>query len=142
MPQPRTTTATLRRTPHAIEGVWLPVRLEFAGEAAPELVIARTEVIFCDGKYTTRFGGEASFHGSYTLAPNTPPAAESHALAQATLHIEGARVSENRAIVIRGIYQLVGDRLRMCLSLDGALPTSFATQSGSQRYLGTYRRQK
>lgn len=113
--------------PHAIEGVWAAVRLEYSGESAPDLVIEKTEIIFRNGSYTVRFGGETSFHGSYTVAENT-------------LHITGRRSPGDPALTIRGIYQLAGNRLRICLGMDGLAPETFATKTGSQHYLGTYRR--
>ncbi|AWI08796.1 uncharacterized protein (TIGR03067 family) [Ereboglobus sp. PH5-5] len=113
--------------PHAIEGVWVAVRLEYAGEAAPDMVLEKTEVIFRNGNYTVRFGGETSFDGTYSLT-------ETHIL------IEGRRASDKNSMTLRGIYQLVGNRLRTCLGMDGVAPETFATKPGSQHYLGTYRR--
>ncbi len=114
-------------SPHAIEGTWAAVRLEYAGEAAPDMVLEKTEVVFRDGSYTVRFGGETSFHGSYTISGDT-------------LHIVGRRDPGEPVLAIRGIYQLVGNRLRICLGMDGVAPENFATTTNSQHYLGTYRR--
>lgn len=141
----RATDATPRRTPHAIEGVWEAVRLEFAGETAPDMMLEKTEVVFRDGAYLVLFGGEVSFKGSYALtaiAPGAPgaPGATDKSGAHATLHIEGRRAGERNALVIRGICQLAGNRLRVCLGMDGMSPDAFATKPGSQHYLGTYRR--
>lgn len=113
--------------PHPIEGKWTPVRLEYAGESAPDMMLEKTEVIFAAGAYTVRFGGEPSFQGSYALTENT-------------LHIEGRRAPNEEVMRIRGIYQLAGNRLRVCLGMDGVAPENFSTKPGSQNYLGTYRR--
>jgi len=42
--------------------------------------------------------------------------------------------------VISAIYQLMGDRLRICYALDGTAPLDFKTAPNSRRYLVTYRR--
>lgn len=45
--------------------------------------------------------------------------------------------------VIRAIYELTGDTMRVCYALDGsARPTEFATKEGSPWLLITYQRQK
>ena len=113
--------------PHAIEGAWAAVRLEYAGETAPDMVVEKTEIVFRNGNHTVRFGGETTFHGSYTLTENT-------------LLIEGRRTPDDAPMTIRGIYQLTGNRLRICLGTDGTAPETFATKTGAPHYLGTYRR--
>jgi hypothetical protein len=42
--------------------------------------------------------------------------------------------------VFNGLFQLVGDRLRICYGMDGTAPTGFVSPPGSTHYLATYRR--
>jgi hypothetical protein len=40
------------------------------------------------------------------------------------------------------LYQLAGDRLRVCYGLDGVTPDAMATRARDQRYLATYARKR
>ena len=45
--------------------------------------------------------------------------------------------------VVKAIYELSGDTLRVCYAIDGAeRPTEFATKEGSQVLMLTYKREK
>ena len=57
----------------------------------------------------------------------------------ATFILLGAK-GPNAGRTIPCIYQLAGNRLRVCYGLDGTTPTAFATTAGSPHYLATYRR--
>lgn len=113
-----------------IEGTWQMVRAELAGEAAPELVASRTVVRLEGGKYEVEFGGEVSDRGTYQEDATTE---------QRTLVLAGV-AGPNAGRTIPCIFQLMGDRLRVCYGLDGVLPEAFITRPGEQRYLVTYRR--
>ena len=117
-------------TKPAIEGTWEMVRAECEGEAAPELVVQRTEIELVHGDYRVRFAGRITDRGRFEIdaATNAP---------RLILHgVEGP----NAGRTIPGLFQLKGDRLRVCYGLDGVTPAAFATQPGDQRYLATYRR--
>lgn len=114
----------------ALEGVWAIVKAEFGGEAMPELVAQKTEVELSAGTYVVRFDGVAADRGNYTLG--TTGLHRGMTLAG----VEGP----NAGRTIPAIYQLVGDRLRICYGIDGNPPGGFATTAGSQLYLVTYRR--
>ena len=115
---------------HPIEGLWQPLKAELSGEAAPPMVLERMTLTLRSGRYTVHFGGEVSDQGNFTHG-----AAEPHAL----LTLAGER-GANAGKIIPAIFQLVGDRLRICFGLDGKLPAAFATNSTSRHYLVTYRR--
>ena len=118
---------------HPIEGVWLPVKAEFDGVAAPELVVARTEFTVSAGAYKVRFAGEIHDHGRYELAST----------AEEETHLRIILTSTHREThgrILASIYQLTGNRLRICYGLDGVTPDAFATMLDSRRYLVTYRR--
>lgn len=110
-----------------LHGIWQPVRAELDGEAAPALALERMELVLRDGTYAVSFAGTIHDGGAFT-----------HTDASLTLT---ARVGPHSGRVIPAIYQLVGDRLRVCYGVDGTAPTAFATSANSARYLVTYRRQ-
>jgi uncharacterized protein (TIGR03067 family) len=106
------------------------IRAELAGEIAPELVATNTVVAFTAGVYQVRFDGQETDRGTYEVG----------AIAGTrTLMLRGVAGS-NAGRAIPGIFQLTGDRLRVCYGLDGVLPVAFTTQPEQQRYLATYRR--
>ena len=74
--------------------------------------------------------GELADQGTYSRMPSDTHAA---------LIFVGAK-GPNAGRTIPCIYQLVGDRLRVCYGLDGTTPSTFATTAGSAHYLATYRR--
>lgn len=109
-----------------LHGTWRPVRAELDGEAAPDLALERMELLLQPDSYTVRFAGAVHDHGAYIQTETTL--------------ILTAQQGANSGRVIPAIYQLVGDRLRICYGIDGLAPTAFKTHAGSQRYLVTYRR--
>lgn len=120
---------------HPIEGVWLPVKAELDGVSAPELVITRTELVVGAGTYKVHFAGEIHDRGRYEFV--TGAAEETHLrLTLTSTH------RENKGRVLASIYQLVGNRLRICYGLDGVTPAAFSTGVDSRRYLVTYRRKE
>ena len=117
--------------PHAIEGLWLPIRAELDGVEAPAMVIERTELTLRAGKYAVHFADEHHDRGRYELIT-----VES---GHARLTLTGTH-GENAGRTLHAIYQLAGNRLRICYGLDGVTPETFSTRLDSQRYLVTYRR--
>jgi uncharacterized protein (TIGR03067 family) len=119
-----------RVTPTALDGVWEMVRAECAGEAAPELVVQRTEIELAQGEYRVRFAGQLADRGQFEIG----------AAGDMPRLILRGRHGPNAGRTIPCIFQLKGERLRICYGLDGVPPVAFATQAGDQRYLATYRR--
>lgn len=113
-----------------IEGTWQMIRAELAGVSAPEMVTEHTVVSLGAGSYAVSFGGAVEDRGTYELQ-----AAAEHA----SMVLRGV-VGPNAGRTIPCIFQIMGDRLRVCYGLDGVLPVEFAAREGEQRYLVTYRR--
>ena len=113
-----------------IEGIWQLVRAELDGEAAHELVTSHTVLELAAGSYSVRYDGVVADRGSFKLGGNP---------AQKTILLRGVD-GPNAGRTIPGIFQLVGDRLRICYGLSGHAPTEFATAKGQRRYLAVYRR--
>jgi uncharacterized protein (TIGR03067 family) len=114
----------------SLEGSWEMVRAEFAGEKAPELVLRKTTVEFAGKKYFVRFDGKVVDEGHFALAVTGDHAAATFS----------GIIGTNAGRVIPAIYQLHGERLRICWGFGGVAPTGFITAPGSQLYLATYRR--
>ena len=114
----------------ALLGTWEMIRAESAGENSPELLALRVELHLTADTYAVRFGGQIADRGFYTRDLTGSPA---------TLTLVGTE-GPNRGRTIPCIFQLVGNRLRICYGLDGTAPTAFATTAVSSHYLATYRR--
>ncbi len=106
------------------------IRAELAGEAAPELVVRNTEVTLVNGAYEVRFQGQVVDRGSYKVSSR---------LEIATVVLHGAD-GPNAGRTIPCLFQLRGERLRVCYGLDGIAPAEMTTRAGQDRYLATYRR--
>jgi uncharacterized protein (TIGR03067 family) len=111
----------------SLPGIWHPIRAELDGQSAPELALQRMEFQLTSTDYAVHFGGEPYDCGTFTHT-------------ETTIHLT-AQKGPHAGRVIAAIYQLAGDRLRICYGLDGTAPDAFKTAPGSQRYLVTYRRQ-
>jgi uncharacterized protein (TIGR03067 family) len=114
----------------ALHGTWEMIRAELNGENSLELLALRVELELDHSTYLVRFAGEVADHGTYTHHEAGPPA---------RLTIQGS-IGPNAGRTIPCIYQLAGDRLRVCYGMDGSAPTAFASPAGSPHYLATYRR--
>ncbi len=113
-----------------LEGRWQMIRANLAGEPAPELVVTRTELILAAGAYEVRFAGQVMDQGTFEAAESA---------GRKTMVLRGM-AGTNAGRTIPCIYQLKGDRLRVCYGVDGALPESFNAMSPLGRYVATYNR--
>lgn len=118
--------------PAALCGIWEMVRAEHAGDPSPELVALRVELRLTADSYAVHFAGELADSGTFTAESTGPHPA---------LVLCGTK-GPNSGRTIPCIYQLMGNRLRICYGLDGTTPEAFATTAGSQLYLATYRRKE
>ena len=107
-------------------GTWRPVRAELDGQEAPAMALERMELVLSEATYAVRFAGEVHDRGTLRITATT-------------LTLNGEH-GANDGRVIPAIYQLAGDRLRVCYGLDGTVPAAFQTGANRQRYLVTYRR--
>ena len=111
----------------SLSGTWLPVRAELDGELAPELALTRMELLLdASAGYAIRFGGETHDSGTFVSS-------------ETTLTFT-ATAGHHPGRIVPALYQLAGNRLRICFGLAGILPDAFTTAANSGRYLVTYRR--
>lgn len=113
-----------------LTGTWEMIRAETAGEPSPDLIPLRVELQLTPDSYAVHLAGELADGGTCTAIAAQPYPG------LALLSTAGPNVGRT----IPCIYQLAGNRLRICYGLDGSLPTGFKTTPGSQLYLATYRR--
>ena len=114
----------------SIEGTWHPIRAEHEGQLAPEMALMKMKMIFERGKYCLRFGHEPSDEGTYEIIT---------AEAETVLKLRGTK-GVNSGRTIPAIFQLRGDRLRVCYGMNGVCPKDFNAGLNSARYLVTYKR--
>jgi uncharacterized protein (TIGR03067 family) len=110
-------------------GTWELIRAEQGGEPSPDLIALRVELEIAAKSYTVRFGGQIADRGALRLDST------------ATLTLTGGD-GPNRGRTIPCIFQIAGDRLRICYGMDGTTPKAFASPTGSMHYLATYRRKR
>lgn len=108
------------------------VRAELNGEQAPDLVVEKTEIEFSGGTYVVRFDRRESDSGSYELGGSRD---------RWTIILHGA-TGPNAGRTVAGIYQLAGDRIRICYGFDGTVPEAFTTSPADRHYLAIYRRKR
>ena len=113
-----------------IEGTWLPFKAELGGECAPDLALAKLQLVLRAGTYAVYFGHEITDEGTYTLGSSDE---------FSTLTLVSVR-GANAGRTIPSIYQLKGERLRICFGMEGTSPLAFASAAGSKCYLVSYRR--
>jgi uncharacterized protein (TIGR03067 family) len=109
-----------------LHGNWRPVRAELDGQEAPTMALERMEFVLSEAEYLVRFAGEIHDRGLWCRTESTLTLTSQH--------------EANDGRQIPAIYQLAGERLRICYGLDGNEPAEFKTSASSQRYLVTYRR--
>ena len=117
-------------TPDPIEGTWLPFKAELAGDTAPDMALANIHLVIRAGTYAVHFGQEISDSGRYTLG----------VLAEIQTMVLTSLSGTNAGRTIPSIYQLKGERLRICFGMEGTSPLAFASAAGSKCYLVSYRR--
>src|SRR5262245_928175 len=114
----------------AVQGSWVPVTAELAGQPMPEAVRKSISLKLDNGRYEV-FVGENPDRGTYTIESGTQPK---------SMTITGTE-GPNHGKTFPAIYELKGDMLRICYDLSGEKrPTEFKSVAGTKLYLVTYTR--
>jgi len=117
----------------ALQGLWLPVKAELAGQPFPDAILKTISLrLFDRGKYEVMAAGKPD-RGTCVLDSTAKP--------------KGMIITGTDGVNARktypAIYEIDGDVLRICYDLSGAKrPTEFTTTPGTQLYLVTYNRKK
>ncbi|MDB6020661.1 MAG: hypothetical protein JWQ04_518 [Pedosphaera sp.] len=113
----------------ALQGNWIPVKAELAGQPMADAVMKSITLKLDHGKYLVTVAGEPD-NGTYTLDLTSNPKG---------MTITGTE-GPNHGRTFPAIYELKGDTLRICYDLSGAKrPTAFKSLAGTKLYLVTYR---
>ena len=116
----------------ALQGTWLPVKAELAGQPMSDALLKTISLKLDHGKYEV-FVGTAPDRGTYTLDSGAKPKG---------ITITGTD-GPNIDKTFPAIYELKGDTLRICYDLSGAKrPADFKSSAGTKLYLVTYNRKK
>jgi uncharacterized protein (TIGR03067 family) len=115
-----------------LQGAWRAVAVEVDGWPVPPHLFRDARLVIAGSRFTLHNplpDAEQNEAGSFTLGPGKTPR-ELH------VTLEGGRV-------VREIYELSGDTLRVCYPVGGGgPPAEFRTGSGSGLSLVTYRRER
>jgi RNA polymerase sigma factor (sigma-70 family) len=112
-----------------LQGTWRLVAAEEGGKAVPPQNFGRDTHWVFDGTKATFTSGKRVLTGTVTLDPAKDP--------------RWIDLTVGKDFVLRGIYELKGDTLRLSLPPAGAeRPTEFRTREGTQQALATYERDK
>jgi uncharacterized protein (TIGR03067 family) len=117
-------------TTDPIEGAWRPFKAELSGDHAPAMALEKIRMVIGAGTYAVHFGHEVTDEGSYVLGVVEK---------RQTITLVSLR-GTHAGQTIPSIYQITGDRLRICYGLDGTVPTRFGSTVGTRHYLVSYRR--
>jgi len=116
----------------AVQGNWKPASAELAGQPMPEAILKVISLKLDHGRYEVSVGGQPD-RGTYTLDSAAKPKG---------MTITGTE-GPNKGRVFPAIYDITGDKLRICYDLSGAKrPTEFKSIAGTKLYLVTYSRVK
>ncbi len=115
-----------------MDGTWVPASAELAGDKWPDEFLKKMKLVTKGDKYTVTFG-QVTDQGTVKLDPGKKPK---------SMDIIGTE-GPNKGKTFLAIYELTKDELKVCYNLDGKeRPTAFATKSGTQLFLVTYKREK
>jgi uncharacterized protein (TIGR03067 family) len=115
-----------------LEGKWVPMQAELAGQKLPEAQLKAISLDISDGTYTVRVGDVVD-KGTLKIDPAAKPK---------SMDIVGTD-GPNKGKTFLAIYEFNGDTLRICYDLAGkARPTEFATSKERPFFLAVYQRTK
>ena len=117
---------------NALQGNWKPVSAELAGQPVADTVLKTISLKLESGRYEV-FVGSSPDRGTYLLDETTQPKG---------MTVTGTD-GPNKGKTFPCIYEVQGDRLRICYDLSGTKrPTEFKSLAGTKLYLVTYARKK
>jgi uncharacterized protein (TIGR03067 family) len=112
-------------------GTWSIVAAERLGQPYDDALTVK--VVFTGSRFTVRQQGQVLFEGSIRLDPSVTPK-------QIDSHMSSGQEKGRTRL---GIYEIKGDRLRMCYSdFDKERPTAFSTREGTGFSLFVYQRDR
>ena len=115
------------------QGTWTFESVETGGKEIPIANFKGMTVTFEGAKYTVKIGDKVIQTATQKLDPSRSPKTLDGTVAE----------GPNKGTVILGIYEISGDRLKVCFDPEGKKrPTQFKTAADSQTTLAVYKRAK
>ena len=115
-----------------LHGTWQPVSAAVGDKPLPAETLAHIRLVIEDGRYTATVG-ESVDGGQLKIDPRQSPKAMD------LVSQEGSEAGK----AVLAIYELEGDRLTICYSLEeGMRPTELKTGGSMQRVLVRYERKR
>jgi len=116
----------------ALQGEWVPVKAEMAGQAMPEAFLKTIDLKLSKNEYEAVVGDKQD-KGTWTIDAGAKPKG---------MVITGTK-GPNAKKSIPAIYEVSPDTLRVCYDLSGKKrPAEFKTKADTMLYLVTYKRKK
>jgi uncharacterized protein (TIGR03067 family) len=116
----------------SLQGEWVPVKAELAGQAMPEAFLKTIDLKISKNEYEAVVAGKQD-KGTWTIDASAKPKG---------MLITGVK-GPNAKKTIPAIYEVTADTLRVCYDLSGKKrPTEFKTKADTMLYLVTYQRKK
>ncbi len=109
----------------AMQGAWEAVSAVNNGQEAPEQILKRMKFVFSGDRLTTN--EEVAFKLDPTKQPKT-------------IEITNWNEARTKSTTDLGIYELDGDRLKICINKKGQRPAQFSSQKGSENSLFVLKR--
>jgi uncharacterized protein (TIGR03067 family) len=104
-----------------IQGTWQFISQEMDGKPMPAEQVAKLKITFTGDKWSVREDGRVIQAGTHKFDPTKKPA-------QVDAPVT---VGEGKGSTMLGIYELKGDRMKVCFDLQGKeRPTSFTAKAG------------
>jgi uncharacterized protein (TIGR03067 family) len=120
------------KDPSSLEGTWLPISAELAGQPFPEAVLKTMKLLVKDDAYTVHVG-EKKDVGTFKTDLTKKPM---------TMDIHGTE-GPNKGKTLLAIFEVNGDSMKVCYDLSGEQrPTEFKTKPSTQLFLVTYKKAK
>ena len=117
-----------------LKGTWQLTSEVKDGEARPEDYVKSIQLAFDDrGEWTVKKDGDLIFKGTSKLEPSQKP---KH------LDLTLTVPEENKGLQVQGIYEVKGDKLRICWTINGERPTEFEAKDASGRTYAVFKRAK
>jgi uncharacterized protein (TIGR03067 family) len=109
----------LKREQEKLAGVWRVTGMQVNGTILPARQVPDLKLTFKDGKFTVRLGKEKPQEGTYKIDPSKKPK---------TIDIINGKTDKEKDKDQVGIYELIGNSLRICACPVGSeRPTDFTT---------------
>ncbi len=116
-----------------LEGEWTLASGERDGQALGDDIVKNAKRVFKGDETTVWLNGEVILKAKMTIDPTKKPKTIDYAVSE----------GEAQGQTIRSIYELDGDKLKVCSSAPGGeRPKEFSTKEGSSQTLSVWKRVK